>query len=62
MKDLTRPHEGAELTTNDEPLTRYYNGDKAKSEIDSNIGILKIRQRLSAYLGIWNCILNNCNV
>ena len=23
MKDLKRPHEGAEITTNDKPLTRY---------------------------------------
>ena len=51
MKDHKRPREGAEITTNDEPLTRYYNSDKAKSDIDSDIGILKIRQRLSAYLG-----------
>ena len=30
---------GAEMTTNDEPLKRYYNSDKEKSEIDSEIGV-----------------------
>ena len=39
-------------------IPRYYNSDKAKSEIDTCV--LKIRQRLSEYLGSKNCILNNC--
>ena len=43
MKDLKRSHEGAEITTNDKPLTRYYNSDKARSEIDSDIGIYPLK-------------------
>ena len=42
--DLKWQHEGAEITTNDKPLTRNYDSDKEKSEIDSDIRILKIRQ------------------
>ena len=38
---LKRRHEGAELTTNDKPLTRNYDSDKEKSEIDSDIRVLK---------------------
>ena len=35
------------MTTNDKPLTRNYDSDKEKSEIDSDIRVLKIRQRLA---------------
>ena len=35
------------MTTNDKPLTRSYDSDKEKSEIDSDINVLKIRQRLA---------------
>ena len=35
------------MTTNDKPLTRNYDSDKEKSEIDSDIHVLKIRQRLA---------------
>ena len=44
---LKRRHEGTEMTTNDKPLTRNYDSDKEKSEIDSDIRVLKIRQRLA---------------
>ena len=37
------------MTMNDKPLTRNYDSDKEKSEIDSDIRILKIRQRLTAH-------------
>ena len=47
------------MTTNDmsKPLTRNYDSDKEKSEIDSDIRVLKIRQRLAAHSGRRNCIL-----
>ena len=35
------------MTTNDLPLTRNYDSDKEKSEIDSDIRVLKIRRRLA---------------
>ena len=44
------------MTTNDKPLTRNYDSDKEKSEIDSDIRVLKIRQRLAAHSGGRNCI------
>ena len=47
------------MTTNDKPLTRNYDSDKDKSEIDSDIRVLKIRQRLAAHSGRRNCILQN---
>ena len=47
------------MTTNDKPLTRKYDTDKEKSEIDSDIRVLKIRQRLAAHSGRRNCILQN---
>ena len=31
------------MTTNDKPTTRNYDSDKEKSEIDSDIHVLKIR-------------------
>ena len=37
------------MTTNDKPLTRNYDSDKKKSEIDSDIRVLKIRQRGAAH-------------
>ena len=43
---LKRRHEGVEMMTSDKLLTRFYDSDKEKSEIDSDIGVLKIRQRL----------------
>ena len=45
------------MTTNDKPLTRNYDSDKEKSEIDRDIRVLKIRQRLAAHSGRRNCIL-----
>ena len=45
------------MTTNDKLLTRNYNSDKEKSEIDSDIRVLKIRQRLAAHSGKGFCIL-----
>ena len=45
------------MTTNDKPLTRNYHSDREKSEIDSDIRILNIRQRLAAHSGRRNCIL-----
>ena len=44
------------MTTNDKPLTRNYDSDKEKSEIDSDIHVLKIRQRLTMHSGRKNCI------
>ena len=44
------------MTTNDKPLARNYDSDKEKSEIDSDIRVLKIRQRLAAHPGRRNCI------
>ena len=41
---LKRRHEGAEMTTNDKPLVQNYVSDKEKSEINSDIHVLKIRQ------------------
>ena len=38
------------MTTNDEPLKRYYNSDKEKSEIDSEIGVKKLD---NDFLHIW---------
>ena len=35
------------MTTNEKPLTRNCDSDKKKSEIDSDIRVLKIRQRLA---------------
>ena len=35
------------MTTNDKLLTRNYDSDKEKHEIDSDIRVLKIRQRLA---------------
>ena len=35
------------MTTNEKPLTRNYDSDKKKSELDSDIRVLKIRQRLA---------------
>ena len=35
------------MTTNEKPLTRNYDSDKKKSEIHSDIRVLKIRQRLA---------------
>ena len=54
---LKRRHEGAEMTTNDKPLTRNYDSDREKSEIDSDICVLNIRQRFAAHSGRRNCIL-----
>ena len=34
------------MTTNDKLLTRKYDSNKEKSEIDSDIHVLKTRQRL----------------
>lgn len=45
------------MTTNDKLLTRNYDSDKEKSEIDSDIRVLKIRQGLAAYSGRIYCIL-----
>ena len=39
------------MTTNDKPLTQNYDSDKEKSEIDSDIHVLKIRQWLAACSG-----------
>ena len=39
------------MTTKDEPLKRYYNSDKKKRGNRQRDWRLKIRQRLSAYLG-----------
>ena len=47
------------MTTDDEPLTQNYDSDKQKSEIDGDIGVLKIRQRLAAHSGRRNCILQS---
>ena len=44
------------MTTSDEPITRNYDSDKEKSEIDSDNRVLKIRQRLAAYSGRRNGI------
>ena len=46
-------HEGAEMTTNDKALTRNCDSNKEKSEIDSNIRVLKIGE----HSGRRNCIL-----
>ena len=35
------------MTANEKPLTRNYDSDEKKSEIDSDIRVLKIRQRLT---------------
>ena len=43
---LKRRHEGGEMTTNDKPLARNYDSGKEKSEIDSDIRVSKISQRL----------------
>ena len=48
---LKRRHEGSEMTTNDKPITRNYDSHKERREIDSDIHVLKIRQRLAAYSG-----------
>ena len=40
-------------------LMRNYDTDKEKSEIDSDIRVLKIRQWLAAHSGRRNCILQN---
>ena len=45
------------MTTNDKPLMRNYDSDSEKSEIDSDIRVLNIRQRLAAHSGRRNCIL-----
>ena len=50
-------HEGAEMATNDKPLARNYDSDKEKSEIDSDIPVLEIKQRLAAHSGRRNCTL-----
>ena len=39
------------MTTNDKPITRNYDSDEGKSEIDCDIRVLKIRQRLAAHSG-----------
>ena len=44
------------MTTNDKPLAPNYDSDKEKNEIDSDIRVLKIRQRLTAHSGRINCI------
>ena len=36
------------MTRNDMPLMQNYDSDKEKSETDSDIHVLKIRQRLAA--------------
>ena len=54
---LKRRHEGAEMAMNNKPLTQNYDNDKEKSEIDSDIRILKIRQQLEAHYSRRNCIL-----
>ena len=46
------------MTTNDKPLMRNYDSDSEKSEIDSDIRVLNIRQRLAAHSGRINCILH----
>ena len=50
------------MTTNDKPITRNYDSDKEKSEIDSDIPILKIRQQLTAHSGRRNCISTVCRL
>ena len=50
-----RGHEGTEMTTNNESLAQNYDSDKQKIAIDSDIGVLKIRQRLAAHSGRRNC-------
>ena len=40
------------MTTNDKPLARNFDSDKEKSEIDSDIRVFKIRQRLAAHSSI----------
>jgi len=47
------------MTTNDESTARNYDSDKQKSEIDSDVGVLKIRQRLAAHSARRNCIFYN---
>ena len=44
------------MTKNGKPLTRNYDSDKEKSEIDSDIRVLKIRQPVTAHSGRRNCI------
>ena len=39
------------MTTNDKTITRNYDSNKEKSEIDSDNRVLKIRQRLAAHSG-----------
>ena len=39
--------------------SRNYDSDKEKSEIDSDIRVFKIRERLAAHSGRRNCILQN---
>ena len=45
------------MMTDNKPLTRNYDSDKEKSEIDSDILVLKIRQRLAVHSSRRNCIL-----
>ena len=45
------------MMTNDKLLTLNYDSGKEKSEIDSDIRVLKIRQRLAAHSGRGFCIL-----
>ena len=40
------------MTTNDKRPTRNYDSDKEKSEIDSDIRVLKIKQRLAARIPV----------
>ena len=40
------------MTTNDKLPTRNYDSDKGKSEIDSDIRVLKIKQRLAARIPV----------
>ena len=53
MMALRLRHEGAEMMTIEVSLKQNYHSENQKSEIDSesNIGVLKIRQRLAAYSG-----------
>ena len=44
------------MTTNDKPLMQNYDSDKEKSEINSNIRVLKIGWRLAVHSGRTNCI------
>ena len=46
------------MMTYDKTLTQNYDSEKEKSEIDSDICVLKIRQRLAAHSSRRNCIYN----